>query len=183
MLRPRRRPEQEEVIVSGLDTDYSRGWKMTYKTADNNRCIMRFKGWHSHGDLGHQGHTAEYTDQRPKRNQDITHRLGWPVPIAQHIGDEFGTAVPSWSRDERVNEMVNIDMPTPGITEGHRSMSSLSHDEKRERPAQSSSRSNVRKGNAESQEAKKPREIYTTTNTKKSTTDGTSEGMQRGGMK
>lgn len=109
---------------------------MTYKTADDNRCMMRFKGWHSHGDLGHQGHTAEYTDQRPKRNRDITDRLGWSVPIAQHMGDGFGTAMPSWSRDERVDEMVDIDMPTRGITERHWSMNGLSHyeKEKKKRP-------------------------------------------------
>lgn len=79
--------------------------------------MMRFKGWHPLADLGHQGYTAECTDQRPKRSQDIAHRLGWLVPMAQHMRNGPGTAMPSWSRDDGVNECINVDMPTPGSTE------------------------------------------------------------------
>lgn len=79
--------------------------------------MSRFECWHMRGNLGHQGHTAESTDERPKCNQDVSHQLGWLVPVAQHMGNGPRTIMPSWSRDDGVDEAIDIDMPTPGIAE------------------------------------------------------------------
>lgn len=104
---------------------------MTYKTTDDSRCMSRFKGWYTFGDLGHQGHTAESTDQGPKRNQDIPEPLRWLVPVPQHMGDRFGDEMPFRSRHPRVNTPINVHMPAPGIAEGHWPMCSVRHDVRR----------------------------------------------------
>lgn len=74
------------------------------------------------GGLGHHGHTAERTDQGPKRYQDIPHWFCCLIPIAHEMSDGLGDEIPSWSWHEGVYKVIDIHMPTPGIAEGHRTM-------------------------------------------------------------
>lgn len=91
----------------------------TYHTSDDNWRIVVLKGRHTHRHRSHHRYATKDPDQGPEGDDQIPEGPGRLVPaIPQEMGDGTRHPVPWRSRDEWINEGINIEMPSRPVHSG-----------------------------------------------------------------